>query len=616
MIISRVDDSDSEVDIETAPSDATEVSSMCSTHVKPAITEDNAISLLSPSGLDDSHYLLPSSAEEKCLVINNIPVPEKIGTSRVGISRYLSVDPNMVTGLHCRPIREDYCEVVCSSDSLGDIEASSNCRVEVSDCDKDTVEEEIVTASILNELVTQATNIGCEVLHGGVEQERQVGPSLSGFSDTCSASEILASSDMHLEHQNQSMLDTCINDHELAEHSRKEVAKANTEPVKAVSVIFTPKTCSVEKQNHVTDNAIPMKQNLINHGILNSNVKPLTESCAHAEPNRITYVNKDAASLSFDALLKNTLSKNLVLDSKRCTPLPSNPCEADAKFASGQNIIKPLDQCQIDVSSQSFLFQNSTSEHFIQASSSAWCEINSTTENVAPLQTDVSSNGCDTFSEASKDVSTTSVGLADDGQLSFSVTSTITCPQIFYSCGSRSSEYSKNDVIQTKPLTAENCQNSTVVISTSRPHRELKENVIGDCSLANSSFSATTCIPSIDHEEVYNKMVSVNLPYSSKIAEGNEENLLNNVSDFENDVEDAVRESCETVKVKTSEDEASATVDNLCTQEQPTPTDEVFLGRETILESERGACFEFFQGKGSKTPDRYLKIRNFILDQW
>ncbi|XP_014665320.1 PREDICTED: histone H2A deubiquitinase MYSM1-like [Priapulus caudatus] len=46
------------------------------------------------------------------------------------------------------------------------------------------------------------------------------------------------------------------------------------------------------------------------------------------------------------------------------------------------------------------------------------------------------------------------------------------------------------------------------------------------------------------------------------------------------------------------------------------PTEELFLDRDRIVESERDACFEFFQGKGSKTPDRYMKIRNFILDQW
>ena len=38
--------------------------------------------------------------------------------------------------------------------------------------------------------------------------------------------------------------------------------------------------------------------------------------------------------------------------------------------------------------------------------------------------------------------------------------------------------------------------------------------------------------------------------------------------------------------------------------------------RDTILEEERTANIEFFMGRSPKTPDRYVKIRNYILDMW
>ncbi len=47
------------------------------------------------------------------------------------------------------------------------------------------------------------------------------------------------------------------------------------------------------------------------------------------------------------------------------------------------------------------------------------------------------------------------------------------------------------------------------------------------------------------------------------------------------------------------------------------PVKEFVPGREEILDQEREVHSEFFDGRpGLKTPDRYLKIRNFILDAW
>lgn len=46
------------------------------------------------------------------------------------------------------------------------------------------------------------------------------------------------------------------------------------------------------------------------------------------------------------------------------------------------------------------------------------------------------------------------------------------------------------------------------------------------------------------------------------------------------------------------------------------PEQEVEMDMESITEDEKQAIPEFFEGRPSKTPDRYLKIRNYILDQW
>ncbi|XP_067846396.1 histone H2A deubiquitinase MYSM1 isoform X2 [Heptranchias perlo] len=46
------------------------------------------------------------------------------------------------------------------------------------------------------------------------------------------------------------------------------------------------------------------------------------------------------------------------------------------------------------------------------------------------------------------------------------------------------------------------------------------------------------------------------------------------------------------------------------------PAQEVILDKNVITEDEKQAIPEFFEGRSSKTPERFLKIRNYILDQW
>ncbi|KAK0144827.1 Histone H2A deubiquitinase MYSM1 [Merluccius polli] len=51
-------------------------------------------------------------------------------------------------------------------------------------------------------------------------------------------------------------------------------------------------------------------------------------------------------------------------------------------------------------------------------------------------------------------------------------------------------------------------------------------------------------------------------------------------------------------------------------EELKAPEQEIQLDMESITDEEKQAIPEFFEGRPSKTPDRYLKIRNYILDQW
>uniref|UniRef100_A0A2I4CTH1 Myb-like, SWIRM and MPN domain-containing protein 1 n=1 Tax=Austrofundulus limnaeus TaxID=52670 RepID=A0A2I4CTH1_AUSLI len=51
-------------------------------------------------------------------------------------------------------------------------------------------------------------------------------------------------------------------------------------------------------------------------------------------------------------------------------------------------------------------------------------------------------------------------------------------------------------------------------------------------------------------------------------------------------------------------------------EEVKAPEQELEMDTERINEDEKQAIPEFFEGRPSKTPERYLKIRNYILDQW
>ena len=48
----------------------------------------------------------------------------------------------------------------------------------------------------------------------------------------------------------------------------------------------------------------------------------------------------------------------------------------------------------------------------------------------------------------------------------------------------------------------------------------------------------------------------------------------------------------------------------------PVPESERIVNTADISDEERRVHKDFFENRTSKTPDRYLKIRNYILDAW
>ncbi len=74
--------------------------------------------------------------------------------------------------------------------------------------------------------------------------------------------------------------------------------------------------------------------------------------------------------------------------------------------------------------------------------------------------------------------------------------------------------------------------------------------------------------------------------------------------------------SCAPDKTESGESPEEEVEEDQEEEELRVPDQEVVLDLNTIIEEEKQAIPEFFEGRPSKTPERYLKIRNYILDQW
>ncbi|KAI8320525.1 hypothetical protein GQ54DRAFT_212830 [Martensiomyces pterosporus] len=62
---------------------------------------------------------------------------------------------------------------------------------------------------------------------------------------------------------------------------------------------------------------------------------------------------------------------------------------------------------------------------------------------------------------------------------------------------------------------------------------------------------------------------------------------------------------------------AATTIDGTEGSEQGhLPQPKFAVDRSSVCDIERQACREFFQGKANKTPERYMTIRNYMVDQW
>ncbi|KAM9832444.1 histone H2A deubiquitinase MYSM1 [Neosynchiropus ocellatus] len=91
-------------------------------------------------------------------------------------------------------------------------------------------------------------------------------------------------------------------------------------------------------------------------------------------------------------------------------------------------------------------------------------------------------------------------------------------------------------------------------------------------------------------------------------------------SDFKDQTplcEASLSSSCqEDEKDTPSEDRETEEEEGEDEEELKTPEQEIELDLETVTDDEKQAIPEFFEGRPSKTPERYLKIRNYIVDQW
>lgn len=85
--------------------------------------------------------------------------------------------------------------------------------------------------------------------------------------------------------------------------------------------------------------------------------------------------------------------------------------------------------------------------------------------------------------------------------------------------------------------------------------------------------------------------------------------LILNLSDSADKTEQSVTD-------RPAEDQEEEEDEDEEEEELKIPEQEIEMDMETITEDEKQAIPEFFEGRPSKTPERYLKIRNYILDQW
>ncbi|XP_069555253.1 histone H2A deubiquitinase MYSM1 isoform X1 [Brachyistius frenatus] len=101
------------------------------------------------------------------------------------------------------------------------------------------------------------------------------------------------------------------------------------------------------------------------------------------------------------------------------------------------------------------------------------------------------------------------------------------------------------------------------------------------------------------------------------VQTGQQEDVCSDGTDFVDKIEKHLNDRPdEDQEEEDEEEEEEEDEDEDEEEELKAPEQEIEMDTEVISEDEKQAIPEFFEGRPSKTPERYLKIRNYILDQW
>uniref|UniRef100_A0A803SKS4 Myb-like, SWIRM and MPN domain-containing protein 1 n=1 Tax=Anolis carolinensis TaxID=28377 RepID=A0A803SKS4_ANOCA len=135
----------------------------------------------------------------------------------------------------------------------------------------------------------------------------------------------------------------------------------------------------------------------------------------------------------------------------------------------------------------------------------------------------------------------------------------------------------------------------------------------GKCELFDTPKSPSTqsnwTVPALDSEEHTPAALLLTAKYSPKPEESPAETPETVVPSSENNSHDPL-------KPENEEGDEPEEDSHMNAEELKPPDQEVEIDRNVISEEEKQAIPEFFVGRQAKTPERYLKIRNYILDQW
>ncbi|KAK5907317.1 hypothetical protein CesoFtcFv8_005183 [Champsocephalus esox] len=143
-------------------------------------------------------------------------------------------------------------------------------------------------------------------------------------------------------------------------------------------------------------------------------------------------------------------------------------------------------------------------------------------------------------------------------------------------------------------------------------------------SPSSSEKTSVTGIDEKDNEREYLQPENVQAAAQTDLEQMTDE-IKGQSSQSKNSAKwDQLEEACgdgtdsadKTEQSPTDEDQEGDEYEEEEEEELKVPEQEVELELETITEDEKQAIPEFFEGRASKTPERYLKIRNYILDQW